>query len=32
MDEVEAFAAQVVFGEFEGGNFDWRTMAWKERR
>jgi hypothetical protein len=25
-------AAGVVFGEFEGGKFDWQRMQWADRR
>ena len=26
-----ALAAYVVFGEYEGNEFDWASMTWQER-
>ena len=32
MDAEERLAAVVVFGEFEGGEFEWANLRWKDRR
>lgn len=32
MSAVERLARCVVFGEFEGGEFDWRRLRWKEKK
>lgn len=32
MNPVEALAMAVVFGGFEGNDFDWSAMRYKERR
>ena len=30
-DSAFRMAATVVFGEFEGGTFDWDRMEWEKR-
>jgi hypothetical protein len=32
LGRAERLARVVVFAEFEGAEFDWRRMAWKERK
>lgn len=32
MDRVQRFAMAVVFGRFEGNDFDWDTMRYRERK
>lgn len=32
MDETEAWALSIIFGEFEGGEFDFDHWTWRERR
>jgi hypothetical protein len=29
---VQRLAYAVIFGNFEGGKFDWDGMRWEERR
>jgi hypothetical protein len=31
LDDLEMLALAVVFGEFEGGSFDWDAMCWRRR-
>jgi hypothetical protein len=31
LDEIDATAFSIIFGEFEGGEFDWRLWEWKKR-
>ncbi len=31
LDPDEMLAYTVIFGEFEGGNFDWDELRWRER-
>ena len=30
LDETEALAYGIIFGQFEGGEFDWNDMKWKK--
>jgi len=32
LDPIERLARCVVFGEFEGAEFDWRRLRWKEKK
>lgn len=32
MDPAMRLAACVTFGRFDGGEWDWNTLSWKERR
>ncbi len=30
LDDEERLAWSVIFGEFEGGHFEWETLSWKK--
>ncbi len=32
LPDADALAYCVVFGELDGGAFDWSAMAWKKRK
>ena len=32
MDDADRLAHLIVFGEYEGNRWNWRRMAWEERR
>jgi hypothetical protein len=31
LDSIERMAFVVIFGGFEGGEFDWSSQQWKKR-
>lgn len=31
LEDEEAFAYGIVFGEFEGGSWDWNIMDWSKK-
>jgi hypothetical protein len=32
MNDWQLFGFQVIAGELDGGQFDWRTKSWRERK
>jgi hypothetical protein len=32
LPEADVAAYGIIFGEFEGNEFSWATMSWKERK
>jgi hypothetical protein len=32
MDDADRLAHLIVFGEYEGNHWNWRRLAWEERR